>query len=89
VNSRLTDDFLELFARLPSSVKEQARKAYRLWLDNPAHPSVQFKRIHSNDPIFAARVNRSWRVLGLQEGDTIYWFWIGSQAEYDELLKRL
>jgi hypothetical protein len=35
------------------------------------------------------RVSRGWRAVGLQEGVTIYWFWIGSHAEYDKLLNEL
>jgi hypothetical protein len=27
--------------------------------------------------------------LGLREGDHVYWFWIGSHAQYDDFLKRL
>ena len=36
-----------------------------------------------------ARAVRFYRALGLWEGDTITWFWIGSHAEYDTLLARL
>jgi hypothetical protein len=35
------------------------------------------------------RVSRGWRALGLLESDTMYWFWIGSHAEYDRLLEHL
>ncbi len=29
------------------------------------------------------------RMLGLLEDNTMYWFWIGSDADYDRLLKQL
>jgi hypothetical protein len=89
MNSELTEEFLTCFARLPKSVREQARRAYRLWRANPSHPSLQFKRIHAHEPIFSARVGIGWRVLGLLQGNTITWFWIGSHAEYDILIARL
>ena len=89
MNSRVTEGFLTCFAALPEAVRTQARKAYRLWRDNPAHPSLQFKKVHTGEPIYSARVSLGWRVLGLLEGDTIYWFWIGSHAEYDRLLEQL
>lgn len=89
MNSRVTEDFLACFAALPDPIKAQARKAYRLWRQNPSHPSVRFKRVHPREPIYSARVGIGWRVLGLVEDNTISWFWIGSHAEYDKLIKRL
>jgi hypothetical protein len=40
-------------------------------------------------PIFSARVGLGYRTLGVQEGDDIVWFRIGSHAEYDQLLSQL
>lgn len=87
MNSQLTEDFLACFARLPEAVKAQARKSYRLWRDNPAHPSLHFKRIHGHEGLYAVRVGLGWRALGLLEGATISWFWIGSHAEYNQLVR--
>lgn len=87
MKSRLTEDFLAGFATLPDSVKAQARKSYRLWKDDPSHPSLRFKRIHNHEALYSVRVSKGWRVLGLLEGDLITWFWIGSHAEYDKLIR--
>jgi hypothetical protein len=87
VNSRLAEEFLACFARLPEPVKAQVRKNYRLWKDNPSHPSLQFKRIHTREAMDSLRVGRSWRALGLLDGDTVTWFWIGSHTEYDRLIQ--
>jgi hypothetical protein len=76
------------YAHLPANVREQARRAYRLWRSNPSHPGIQFKRIHSTELIFSARVGLGWRALGILEGDTVTWFWIGSHAEYDTIVSR-
>jgi hypothetical protein len=89
VKSQITDDFLNRFQRLPESIREKARKAYRLWRSNPQHPGLHFKRIHVAEPIYAVRVGIDWRVVGLLENDTMTWFWIGSHAEYDQFIKRL
>lgn len=86
MNSQLTADFLACFAKLPDTVKEQARRSYQMWRDNPAHPSLHFKRIHGHENIYSVRVGLGWRALGLLEGDTISWFWIGSHAEYDTII---
>jgi len=89
VNSQLTDEFVARFATLPGHVKTQARKSYKLWRSNPSHPGLHFKRIHGKEALYSVRVGLGWRALGLVEADTIYWFWIGSHAEYDKFLKQL
>jgi hypothetical protein len=72
---------------LPQDVQQNADKAYLLWQSDPHHPSLQFKRIDPQDPIYSVRVGRKYRALGWLEGDTIIWFWIGGHAEYDSRLK--
>lgn len=86
MKSRVTEDFLTLFAQLPPDIQAKARKNYRLWRQNPAHSSLRFKRIHAKEPIYSIRVGLQWRALGLLEGDTVYWFWIGSHSDYDSLI---
>lgn len=86
MKSKVTDDFRALFSRLPSEIQARARKNYLLWKQDPHHPGLQFKKVHLREPIYSIRVGRSWRALGLLEGDTISWFWIGSHADYDDLL---
>jgi len=88
VNSQVTEDFLVCFARLPDSVKGQARKCYRLWRENPSHPSLQFKQIHGHEAFYSCHVSRGWRALGLLEGNMITWFWIGSHGDYELILKQ-
>ena len=83
---QVTEDFLACFGQLPDAVKAQARKAYRLWRENPSHPGLHFKKIHGHEALYAVRLGLGWRALGLLDGDTITWFWIGSHAEYDQLI---
>lgn len=90
MKSRTTESFAACFAKLPLEVQEQARRAYALWLQNPLVPGLQFKRIYaSNEVVYSVRIGLKWRALGLLDNDVITWFWIGSHAEYDELLKHL
>ena len=89
MNSRTTRQFRELFAALPKRAQRQAREAYRLFKENPAHPGLHFKRVHPEPPTYSARVGISYRAVGAVEGDVITWFWIGTHAEYDKLLDRL
>jgi hypothetical protein len=58
-----------------------------MWKENPRHPSLHFKRVDDKEPIYSARVSDDYRVLGILEGDTMVWYWIGSHDEYERLLK--
>jgi len=88
MKSRTTRLFRQRYRRLPVEVRRQARRAYRLWRRDPAHPSLQFKRVAEREPIYSVRIGLRWRALAMVEDDTATWWWIGSHAEYDALLKQ-
>lgn len=71
------------YRQLINPVREAARKAYRLWAENPFHPSLHFKCINSEEAIWSVRITRNYRALGILEGDTVTWFWIGSHDDYE------
>ena len=87
MKSRATPKFWKLYARLPRGVQQRARKTYQMWKVNPHHPSLHFKRVGDEEPIYSARVSDDYRVLGFLEGDTVIWYWIGNHDEYERLLK--
>lgn len=87
MKSGITDEFIACFERLPMRVRRVARKNYRTWKANPAHPSLEFKRVGRKSPIYSIRVGLGWRALGLLEDGEITWVWIGSHAEYDRIIK--
>jgi mRNA-degrading endonuclease RelE of RelBE toxin-antitoxin system len=89
VNSRITDRFRQAFGYLPEQVQQQTRDAYRQFKENPTHPSLRFKKVHSTLPIYSARISKTYRAVGQIYGDTIIWFWVGSHTEYDKLLSSL
>jgi len=89
VKSRATPRFWSSYRQLPSDVQTLAQKAYRLFQQDPSHPSLQFKKVHDAEPIYSVRITLAYRAVGLREGDEIMWFWIGSHADYDRLLDRL
>jgi hypothetical protein len=89
VKSSVTKEFRERLNRLPGVVQEQAARAYALWRSDPHYPSLQFKRVSQSQPVYSVRVGIGYRALGLRDADHTYRFWIGSHADYDELLKRL
>ncbi len=71
MKSKRTKQFKKLFAQLPSHAQEQAREAYKLFKQNPYHPSLHFKRIDPQEPIYSARISRSYRAVGRMEGKTL------------------
>lgn len=89
MTSRTTASFRKAFASLPENIQERAREAFQLFSDNRAHPSLQFKQVHTTDPIFAVRITLHYRALARRGDDAWIWFWIGSHTDYDKLLKRL
>lgn len=89
MTSSVTREFRRRLDQLPAAVQAQAARAYALWRANPYPPSLQFKRVSQRQPIYSVRVGLGYRAVGLREEDHLYWFWIGSHAEYDELLRRV
>jgi hypothetical protein len=89
VKSRTTIQFRKLFADLPEAVQEQTRVAYRQFKEDPSYPSLRFKKVHPELPIYSARISKNYRAIGQLDGDTIIWFWVGSHTEYDRFLEQL
>ena len=89
MKSRTTAEFRRLFANLPQPVQQQARAAYRQFQSDPSYPSLRFKKVHPELPIYSVRVGKNYRTVGQIDGDTVIWFWIGSHAEYDRLLRQM
>jgi len=65
-------------------MQAQARKAFGLWNENPFHPSLHFKCINVEENIWAVRISRGYRALGVMDGNTVTWFWVGSHTEYEK-----
>ena len=86
MTSHTTESFRRLFRQLPSDIQQAARNAYRLWSADPYHKSLRFKKVHPTDPIYSVRIGLGWRAVGVRDGDTVIWYWIGSHADYDKLL---
>jgi plasmid maintenance system killer protein len=78
-----------VFAALPKPIQEQTREAYKQFQRDPGHPSLRFKKVHPELPIYSARINSNYRAVGQLEGDTVIWFWVGSHSEYEKLLSQL
>lgn len=87
--SATTADFRRLLAALPHDVQVLATAAFERFLADPFDPSLAFKQLQGKSLLYSARVSLHYRVLSRREGSQFRWFWIGTHAEYDRLIRRL
>jgi hypothetical protein len=89
MTSHTTESFRKAFAALPKDIQSRARSAYRRFKADPHHSSLHFKKVHRTRPVYSARINDDYRVLGIMDGPEIAWYWIGKHEEYERFLKSL
>lgn len=77
-------EFRKAYHALPATVRDLADKSFVLLKAGPDHPSLHFKRMNR---FRSARVGLYYRALGVEIEGGILWFWIGSHADYDKLLR--
>jgi hypothetical protein len=76
-------DFWLCYRDLPKNVQELADKSFNLLKNDPYHPSLHLKKIKN---FWSVRIGLAYRALGVALPEGILWFWIGSHADYDNLL---
>ncbi len=83
MKSAVLPSFWTAYRRLDPHVRQRARKAYGLWQQNPFHPSLHFKCVNDEESIWSVRITRSFRAVGVFDGDTVTWFWAGRHDDYE------
>jgi len=87
-----TADFHRLLRDLPGPIRRAARKTFRLFLDDPSHPSLRVHRLRERHDagIVAGSVSVSvsarYRAIYHVDGDTNVWYWIGTHSDYNRLV---
>jgi hypothetical protein len=76
--------FWDAYQRLPDPVRELADKNYTLLKTDPRHPSLHFKKIGR---VWSVRIGLRYRALATEVDGGLIWFWIGSHADYDALIR--
>lgn len=76
--------FWKCYDDLSESVQKIADQNYELLKADPSHPSLHFKK---TGQYWSVRVGKGYRALGIEVKNGILWFWIGTHAEYDKLLR--
>jgi hypothetical protein len=61
VKSVATRRFWNLFSALPRDVQNLAVKNYKLWRENPSHPSLHFRRLKGGEDRFTIRIGDHYR----------------------------
>ena len=84
MNHFASPSFWVCYDKLPSSIKKLANKNFELLKSNPNHPSLHFKKV---DRYWSVRVGRKYRAIAIEDMENIIWFWIGSHADYNDLIK--
>ncbi len=90
MKSRTTKRFRKCLSELPDEVRKQARQAYSHFVEDPYHPVLRFKKVTPEPRVYAVRITRDYRALGvLGKENVITWFWIGSHKDYERILDEL
>ena len=81
-----TPSFWACYKILPKKVQAIADNKFSLLKEDPRHPSLHFKK---TGKFFSVRIGKKHRALAVQAEEAIVWFWIGTHAQYDDLIGRL
>jgi len=76
--------FWALYEKLPKRIQVLADKNFILLKENSRHPSLHLKTVGR---YWSVRIGANNRALAVEIDEGLLWFWIGSHAEYDRLLK--
>ena len=75
--------FWTLYEALPTDIRQLADKNYQLLKSDPRHPSLHFKKVGE---YWSVRIGAHHRALAVQIEAGMYWFWIGTHADYDKIV---
>jgi hypothetical protein len=76
--------FWAAYEKLPAQIRELADRNYALLKENPQHPSLHFKKVGR---FWSVRVGLRYRALAVEIEGGLLWFWVGSHADYDALIR--
>ena len=76
--------FWSSYGALPADLRALADRSFALLKADPYHPSLHFKKLGA---FWSVRVGIHHRALGLEVEDGVLWFWIGTHADYDRMVR--
>jgi len=87
MKSKTTPRFWARFNQLPHHIQRQGYLAYDQFKKDPYISALHFKRLKASS-LYSVRINDDYRALGVRDGNTITWLWIGTHAEYEKLISK-
>ena len=76
--------FWALRRKLSQDIQKLADRTFETLKKDPGHPSLHLKQVRK---YWSVRVGIKYRALAIEIEDGLLWFWIGTHAQYDKLLK--
>jgi hypothetical protein len=81
-----------MFDRLPRSIKEAAKEAFKLFIANPDHPSLHHHALHDSNKgrhktgSHAVHITRRACAIYAPSGSFNVWYWIGTHEDYNNFV---
>ena len=77
-------EFWEHYDQLAPDIRSVADERFRLFQNDPRHPSLKFKRVGR---YWAVRLGGGYRAVGVDVDDGILWIWIGPHDPYKAFIR--
>lgn len=89
-----TTAYKGMLSRLPPRIRGLAKEAYKLFLDNPDHPSLAHHPLSDSRKgkhrasSRAISITKRYRAIYVRDEktNTNVWYWIGSHEDYNNLV---
>lgn len=85
MKSKGTGEFWRLYYLLPEAVRVQSRQAYRLFMSDPNHPSLRFKKLNGPANYWSVRFGGGYRAVCQRDGDNVVWLWVGTRQDFGKM----
>ncbi len=79
------EEFWRLYHLLPEQVRAQSRQAYRLFISNPDHPSLRFKKLNGPRNFWSVRFGGGYRAVCERDGESVVWIWVGTRQDFGKM----
>ncbi len=86
--SHRTWEFKRQLAALPAEVQRRARAKYKLFRQNPYHPSLRRHRLTRHPPYESVSITMDYRAVfrpgeRLGNREVYVWVWIGTHSDFE------
>jgi hypothetical protein len=82
---KTTTRFQKCFNKLPKQVQKISKKNFELLKKNPAHSSLELKKIGN---FWSVRITMNHRAIAIRDDNDFIWVWIGKHDDYEKMIKK-